>query len=199
MKVDLEKGLEDLKKLVAAIQPMDGGEWEQFSAIWQLVEYKRKTVLTTIGDTERHLYFVLDGVQRVFYTDDKDREATLVFTYPPSFGGVLNSFLLQKPSPYFFETLTPSVLLRTTFLQLNGLMEKHAVVEKLIRKGLAPVIHGLLERQVELQCFTAEEKFRALLKRSPHVLQLIPHKYLANYLGMDPTNFSKLMGSVRIE
>ena len=123
MKTGIEQGLHDLKKVVTAIQPIEGEEWDEFAAAWQWMECKRKTVLTSIGETERYLYFVLEGVQRVFYTDEQDREATLVFTYPPSFGGVLNSFLLQKPSPYFFETLTPSVLLRTSFQQLNGLME----------------------------------------------------------------------------
>jgi hypothetical protein len=59
-------------------------------------------------------------------------------------------------------------------------------------------LKGVLERQIELQCFSAEEKFKNLLKRSPHVLQLIPHKYLASYLGIDATTFSKLLGSVRI-
>jgi hypothetical protein len=37
-----------------------------------------------------------------------------------------------------------------------------------------------------------------LLKRSPHVLRLIPHKYLASYLGIDATTFSKLLGTIRL-
>jgi CRP-like cAMP-binding protein len=198
MKIDLEKGLSQLHQISSAIHPLNGSEWDAFSSVWQTLECKRKTVLTTVGETERYLYFVIDGIQRVYYTDEKEREATLVFMYPPSFAGVLNSFLLQKPSPYFFETLTPSVLLKTSFNQLNALMDQYPAIEKLIRKGLSQVINGLLERQVELQCFSAEEKFRSLLKRSPQVLQLISHKYLANYLGIDPTYFSKLMSSVRI-
>jgi len=56
----------------------------------------------------------------------------------------------------------------------------------------------VLERQVELLSFSAEEKFKTLLKRSPHVLQLIPHKYLASYLGIDASTFSKLLATVRI-
>ena len=58
---------------------------------------------------------------------------------------------------------------------------------------------GVLERQVELLKFSAEEKFRILLKRSPQVLQMIPHKYLASYLGIDASTFSKLLSSVRID
>ena len=59
-------------------------------------------------------------------------------------------------------------------------------------------VQGALARQTELQSSTAEQRFRALMARSPHLLQLVPHKYIANYLGMDATNFSKFLGSVRI-
>jgi hypothetical protein len=58
------------------------------------------------------------------------------------------------------------------------------------------VISGLEERLVEIQCFNSEDKLRSLLKRSPHILQLVPHKYLASYLGIDATNFSKMMGKI---
>lgn len=57
---------------------------------------------------------------------------------------------------------------------------------------------GELERLAELQCFSSEEKFKKLLTRSPHILNIVPLKYLANYLGIDPTNFSKLINRVII-
>lgn len=187
-----------LKKLATAIQPLDEVEWKAFESVWTPVTASRKEVLTAADDTEKYLYFVTKGMQRVFYLDDENREATLVFTYPPSFGGVLDSFLLQQSSKYYYETLTPSEFLRASYTDINNLMQQHRGVEALIRKGVTAATSGVLERLVELQCFTAEQRFRKLLQRSPHILQLIPHKYLANYLGMDPTNFSKLMNRIKI-
>ncbi|MGN6477032.1 MAG: Crp/Fnr family transcriptional regulator, partial [Flavipsychrobacter sp.] len=78
------------------------------------------------------------------------------------------------------------------------LMRKHRCIEAWILKALTFVLQGTLQRQVELMSFTAEEKFITLLKRSPHVLNLIPHKYLASYIGVDPATFSKLLGSVKL-
>lgn len=187
-----------LLELTTAIYPLQQHEWEAFMAVWHPATYARKEVLTATGDTEKFLYVVLEGVQRVFYLDESDREATLVFTYPPSFGGVLDSFLLQQPAKYFYETLSPSTFLRASYTDIAQLMQQHRGVEALIRKGVTLATSGILERLVELQCFSAEERFRSLLKRSPHILQWIPHKYLANYLGMDATNFSKLMNKVKI-
>ena len=180
------------------MHPLPKEVMEEFLSIWQPFSAKRKTVLTSVGDTEKHLYFVAEGVQRAYYITKEDKEATLVFTYAGSFSGVVDSFLLQSPSKYYLETITASSFLRTTFHQVEKLMQQHHSFETFIRKSLAFTLAGVLERQIELQCFSAEEKFKTLLKRSPHVLQMIPHKYLASYLGLDATTFSKLLGSVRL-
>ena len=190
--------LEALQKFVQSIHPLTGEEWEAFASGWQEVHYKRKTLLTAAGEVERRLYFVLEGVQRAFYLGNDKQEATIVFTYPHSFSGVADSFLLQRPSNYFLETITASHFLETNFQQVQQLMDKFHNIERLIRKATTVALMGALERQIELSCFSAAEKFTTLLKRSPHVLNIIPHKYLASYLGIDASTFSKLLATVRI-
>jgi CRP-like cAMP-binding protein len=187
-----------LRQLISQIEPFSETEWQAFSEIWTPFEAKRKELLTGAGEKEKHLYFVSEGVQRVFYLDDENREATIVFTYAPSFGGVLDSFLKQQPSRFFYETLTPSTFLRTSFTEFERLMSHFPAVEKMVRSGLTDTLAGVLERLVELQCYSSEERFKKLLQRSPHILHLVPHRYLANYIGIDPTNFSKLINKVKI-
>ena len=194
----VQQSLEHIRNLVQAIHPLTETEWQGLERIWTPVNYKRKEILTRAGEKEKHLYFVLEGIQRVVYYDEKGREATIVFTYPYSFGGVLDALMQQTPSMYFYETLSPSSFLRAPFFKLEELMYIHANINTMIRKGITAALSGVLERLTELQCFSSEEKFRKLLQRSPHILQMIPHKYLANYLGIDPSNFSKLINSVRI-
>lgn len=153
--------------------------------------------MTAAGDTERYVYLVLDGVQRAFYKDE-DKEATVVFSYAPSFSGVIDSFFLQQPSKFYLETLTHSRFLRIHYNDMNRLMQEHRSIETWVRKALMHTLAGTLERQVELMAFSAEEKFTTLLRRSPQVLNLIPHKYLASYIGVDPATFSKLLSKVRL-
>lgn len=187
-----------LQQFIDALCPLKEEEMEKFLAIWQPFECKRKTILTAAGETEKYLYYVLEGVQRAFYIGHEKHEATIVFTYAPSFSGVADSFLTQTPSNCFLETLTSSRFLRASYKQLDQLMNEYPAIQRMILQLTSFALKGVLERQIELQCFSAEEKFKTLLKRSPHVLQIIPHKYLASYLGIDATTFSKLLGSVRI-
>lgn len=198
MKLDLPAALAHLQATTRQVLSLPESAWEDFADIWQPVAAKRKTILTSEGTTEKYLYFVLEGVQRAYSLQEDGREATLVFTYPYSFSGVVDSLLLQQPSRYFLETLTPSSFLRTTFQQLDEVMLRHHAVERMIRLALSHTLAGVLVRQIELQSFSAEQRFRSLLKRSPHILQLVPHKYLASYLGLDATNFSKFLGTVRL-
>ncbi len=187
-----------LEKFILSIYPLPQAELDMFLSVWEPFTATRKTQLTRAGETERNLYFVTEGIQRVYYYDEQDREATIVFTYAPSFSGVADSFLTQTPSRFFAETLTPSSFLKTSFRQLDHLMKQYHEIERMVRLSSNYAFAGVLERMVEIQCFTAEEKFRTLLKRSPHLLNLIPHKYIASYLGIDATNFSKLLARVKI-
>ena len=187
-----------LRKFISSVYPLKETEMERFLESWQPFTCKRKTILTAAGETERYLYFVLQGVQRAFFVGNERQEATIVFTYPPSFSGVADSFLTQTPSKYFLETLTNGRFLKISYQKLNDLMNEFPVIQRMVLQLSAIALKGVLERQIELQCFSAEERFKTLMARSPHVLQIIPHKYLASYLGIDPTTFSKLLGSVRI-
>ncbi len=189
---------EHLHRFVSTIHPLTTVEWQRFSAIWQPGEAKRKTILTAKGETERTLYFITYGVQRAYYLTKEDKEATIVFTYPFSFSGVADSFLTQTPSNYFFETLTQSAFLKTTYTQVNALCLEFPNFARMLSIATAHALKGALQRQIELQTFSAEEKFTTLLKRSPQVLRLIPHKYLASYLGIDAATFSKMLATVRV-
>ncbi|WP_192821634.1 Crp/Fnr family transcriptional regulator [Rufibacter sp. LB8] len=190
--------LERLRLAVSGLYPLSEEDWAAFSALWKPFNAARKQPLTVAGDPEKYLYFILEGVQRIYALDEQEREATLTFTYPSNFGGVLDAFLLQKPSAYFYETLSASSFLRISYADLQPLAETSLAINAFLRSGLAHSLSGVLERLVELQAYSSEDKFRKLLTRSPHILQLVPHKYLANYLGIEATNFSKLLNKVKL-
>ena len=194
----MEEPLKLLHSVVQAIHPLDQTDWEVLSGIWKPFTARRKEIVTSAGETERYVYFVTDGVQRIYYLDDRNREATIAFTYKPSFGGIVDSALMEVPSRYYYETLTPSSFIRASYSEFKQVAYERPAIERMLRAGMTHTLSGILERLVEVQCFSSEDKFRNLLKRSPHILQLVPHKYLANYLGIDPTNFSKLVNKVRI-
>lgn len=189
---------EKLLNFVAMMNPLTKEEQHHFSAHWQPISFGKKQIITAAEEQEQYLYFVVSGVQRIYYLDDEGKEATLVFTYAPSFGGVLDSMMLKSPSRYYYETLTETEMLRLPTNKLFELTKQYYGIQQLVLKGLSAATSGIMLRLVELQCLSSEQRFRNLFQRSPHILQLVPQKYLANYLGIDATNFSKLMNKVKL-
>lgn len=189
--------IEEFKSFTDVFFPVGMESINSFLQNWNSIEFKRKEIITREGETENYLYYVIKGVQRA-YRVNGDKEYVIAFTYPPSFSGIPNSFLSQTPSKYYLETITESKFLRISYEKLNSCLESDWKLERLFRKITEQLLIGVLDRHYELQAHTIEERFKLFTERSPHLLGMVPHKYIASYLNIDPTNFSKLLGRIKI-
>jgi len=186
----------DFRKSMERFYKLGDKEWATFEAIWKPEEISKGVVLTRIGEVENHLYFVLEGVLRGFFTDGKV-DFTGGFSYEGDLSGIPDSFLNQTPSMYFLETLSPCKVLKTNYQRLQELYDASSEVERFGRIMVEKMLLGLNTRYIELQCMSVEERFKVFLNRSPHLLQKIPQKYLASYLNMAPETFSRLIRNVK--
>lgn len=158
--------------------------------------FKKGDFITFLGQTQKELYFVKSGVQ-MSYFDAENKTHVIAFTYYPNICAIPESFLFQKPSQYFLTCLTDSELEYITYEELQLLFDKSQPIERLFRKMTEAILAGILNRHIELHALSMEERFKTFCQRSPHLLHLVPHKYIASYLGIDPTNFSKLFNKVK--
>ena len=186
-----------MKEFLNRIHPVDDALMEEYLRHWKPYSVPKKTVMTAEGQTERYMYYVQEGIQKAFFLNGY-KEHIVAFTYPPSFCGALESFLTQSPSTYFLETITDSRFLRLSYDQHQQLMEQHRPIETLFRRATEVFLVGMMQRYYELMAFDIETRFRAFAARSPHLLNMVSQKDLASYLRIDATNFSKLLGSVKI-
>lgn len=158
--------------------------------------FKKGDFITVPGQVQKELYFVKSGVQMSFFDTD-NKTHVIAFTYSPNLCAIPESFSFQIPSKYFLTCLTDSELEYITFDELNKLFDKSQQLERLFRRMTEFVLAGMINRHIELHSLTIEERYKTFCQRSSHLLQLVPHKYIASYLGIDPTNFSKLFNSVK--
>jgi hypothetical protein len=77
-------------------------------------------------------------------------------------------------------------------------VENHREFETLLRKTLVGTLNGVVTRYHRIIALSMEERFRDIHEKQSQLINQIPHKDIANYLRMDPTNFSKLLNSIPI-
>lgn len=189
--------MELLKSFLSEIHDVNEAALLAYISEWKEFNVPKKRTMTAPGQVEKHLYFVVDGIQKSYYLH-KGKEHIIAFAYPPSFSGIPESFFTQRPSRYYLETLTESRFLRIPYERHMQLMNEHRAIETLFRKTMEIFLDGVIQRQHEIMALDMEDRFKIFVKRSPHLLQMIPQKDIASYLRIDPTNFSKLINRIRI-
>ena len=186
-----------MKAFLSQIYQVEDHILEDYISYWKPYELPKRTIMTAPGETERFMYYVIEGIQKSYYLSG-DKQHIIAFAYAPSFSGIPESFFTQTPSRYFLETITDSKFLRLPYKTHQNLMEQYRPIETLFRKATEQFLVGVIQRQHELMAFDIETRFKTFVARSPHLLNMVSQKDLASYLRMDATNFSKLMNSIRI-
>ncbi len=169
---------------------------EKLTDQWSdIITLKRNEFLTQKGEVHPYLYFVNAGSLRV-YIEDKDEEHTIRFGYQNSIVSPLDSFLSGNPTLYYIQALKNcelKVISREEFLNFINSEEEYKI---LWNTFLQDVVYQQLEREIDLITFTPHKRFERLFKRSPHLFQEVPHKYIASYLRMKPETLSRILKNI---
>ena len=171
--------------------------YEQLKAKMYLRSCIKGETLVQPGQIQQEIYFVTAGVQMSVY-EEENKLHVMAFTYAPEVCVLPDSFALQVPSKYRLICLTESAFECMRLSDVHSLFDGSREIERLFRKMTERILAGTIDRHLELKTTTIEERFKAFCNRSGHLLQLVPHKYLASYLNIDRTNFSKLFNTVKI-
>jgi len=155
------------------------------------VELKRNDFLMTKGQTESSLFFVLNGSMRIYFPNQED-EICVGFAYGSNLICSYPSFILNQPSEYYIQALAKTEMMAIDRSDFYSLFDSYRRVERAWRMLEEEALLGKIEREVEMLTFTPEERYHRLIKRSPHIFQIIPRKYIASYLRMTPETLSRI-------
>jgi CRP-like cAMP-binding protein len=187
----------DRYNFLSSIHPINKQEYEALLANLHVKLFKKGEHIIVAGQIQKQIYFIKSGVQ-MCHLDKDDKTHVIAFTYPPNLCALPESFSEQKPSKYYFTCITDSEMEYLTYDDLQRIYETHKNIETLFRKINEKLLSGIVNLHLEFRTLSIQERFTTFCRRSPQLLQQVPHKYIASYLGIDATNFSKLFNSVKI-
>jgi CRP-like cAMP-binding protein len=161
--------------------------------ISKLVIIKKNQDLQAIGHTCRTIYFIKKGVARIYYYKD-DIEITECFAFENAIIARVESLFTGKPSRKAIQMIEDSELIGINSPKLFEHYNKFPEIERLFRKIFESAYVDTVNRVESIQFHSAEERYNALLKDSPNVLQRVPLKYIASYLGITQVSLSRIRG-----
>ncbi len=170
---------------------LSDSDWAIIQPKWEEVSFTKGEFITREGQIEDYFYIVKNGVQRLYFNKEEN-EVCLGFSYNHSWSGGYESFITRKPSRMAIQALSNSQLFRISHPDLQKIYANCPIMERWGRLILEELLTMRATREMEMMSFTSEERYNMLLKRSKHLLQLVPQKHIASYLGMTPETFSRL-------
>lgn len=164
---------------------------QKLEELMVLKTLKARAALQEINTSCRTIYFVIDGIARIFYIKD-DTDITEYFAFPNDLIIRADSLFNGVPTRKGIETVTETTFVTIAAEPLFGLFHQHPTLEKLFNALIRKSYVETLQRLEQLQFHTAEERYRLLLATRPEIIQYIPLKHVASYLGITQVSLSRI-------
>jgi CRP-like cAMP-binding protein len=140
-------------------------------------------------------YFIKSGGLRIYFDKD-DRQITGWLAFENDFFTELNSFKSGQHTQFNIQAIERSILLTIEKRQMELLYKQFPLWQQFGRQiwenAFLKVINGILSYQT----MTAEERYLHMMKQSD-LLQRVPLKQLASYLGITQTSLSRLRKNIK--
>lgn len=185
----------ELKKFFNEYVQLPEEELDDVISKFKSKTIKKNEFVLQEGETCKDLIFVQKGCLRLYYIQE-DVEVSVWFALKHSSAIEIYSFISETPSNYFLQAIEETEILYLPKVALNKLYETHPKMQEMMRKFWEDVILHLLARFTALQKDTAEQRYLDLLEK-PELLQSIPQKYLASFIGVTPTSLSRIKKNIR--
>jgi CRP-like cAMP-binding protein len=157
----------------------------------RVLSIKKNRELQPIGHTCRTIYFINKGIARIFYYKN-ETDITESFSMENDIIVRVESLFKGIPSQKGIQILEDSEIIAIDAIKLFRLYDQFHDLERLFRLIFEESHVDLVQRLESLQFHTAEERYKLLLKKSPAILQRVPLKYIASYLGITQVSLSRI-------
>jgi CRP/FNR family transcriptional regulator, anaerobic regulatory protein len=161
----------------------------------ELVNVAKKEFLIKIGEVENHLYFVVDGLFRL-YLISNGKEICVDFAFKNQMMSSFLSFKFQKPSIINIQALSDSKVLKLHRSYIDEFNEISKNSERFTRETMELLYCQKLQREITFLTTSAEERYRRIADKQPELVKAIAVKDLATYLGIHPESLSRIRKKV---
>lgn len=151
-----------------------------------MLKIKKKTILLFKADACRYVYKTLSGCFKSYVVDAKGKEHILQFAPEEWFISDLDALINQKPSAIFIEAVEDTEYTRLSKEDFDTL-DKSEQNLKLVNNLIS-----LNNRLISLLSSTAEERFSVFKKTYPSLINRLPSKLIASYIGVTPEYLSEI-------
>lgn len=167
-------------------------EEKYLMALFEYKVIKAKDFLVQQGEVSKHSAFVLNGCLRGYTIDSNGFEHVLSFAPKDWWIADMYSLLSQKPGNLNIEAMVDTEVALISKINQDKMYEKVPKLERFFRIIIEKSLVAYQQRLNDNLSLTATERYMKFCKTYPQLINDIPQKQVAAYIGVTPEFLSKL-------
>lgn len=184
--------MKDLYNFLYTVSPIQENTWNEVKKLFTDHSLKKGEYFLQEGEVAKNFGFLKQGVVRAFYRNNEGVEYNKHFFTKNNMIGGYSSLVTQLPNTINQQALTDCDLLIGNYRKLTDLLDKHQDLERLLRKIAEYYFVDKEKREVEIVLLEANKRYAIFQREHPQLEQLIPQYHIASYLGITPTQLSRI-------
>jgi CRP-like cAMP-binding protein len=180
------------KKHIDKFAQVSTDEFDAIQKFFTIKNVAKKENLLEEGQICKHHYFVLDGLLRKFFINEKGIEQTTEFAIETWWMTDNIAYEHKTPSAFYIQAVEKSRILYITQDNQEKLVKAFPVMERYFRFIYQRAYAAAQMRVKYLFSLSKEAFYLQSVERYPEFAQRIPQYLLASFLGFTPEYLSEI-------
>nr|WP_299338627.1 Crp/Fnr family transcriptional regulator [Allomuricauda sp.] len=177
---------------IARYVTLSQDEKELIAAIIHITPIKRRQFIDQPGYISPYRNYIVKGAFRSFFLDKDGKEHTVQIAIEDWFVSDFYSYITRTPATLFVEALEDSTLLQMKYEDIEPLCGKIHALSEYFRVSTEKAFAYSRNRALSNLSMTAEERYLKLTSMYPGIVNRVPQRIIASYLGITPEFLSKI-------
>ena len=184
------------REIIQHYYPLSETAFQKINALVTQVEMPKKTIVYDTKQYEPKFYFIAKGSARVYIIDDDGNEVSYILFLEKDYLLSFDGYLYKKPSYEYIELLEDSILYELNTEDLKALYQTDLELANLGRALADQFAYATEQRFIDRLSLSATARYKKLIENHPEIVQRIPLKYIASYLGITQVSLSRIRSKI---
>ena len=184
--------MQQLLDYINKISPIEAGTFDVLQKAFNPLHLQKNDFFVKSGSYAQQIGFLKKGVVRALFLNQEGKEYTKQFFVAPCIIGAYSSLLTKQPTKIAQQALTHCEVLVTNYPQLEKRYDQFHDLERLGRKIAEQYFLEKEQKEIEMALLDADKRYLIMKERFPTIEKIVPQYYIASYLGITPTQLSRI-------
>ena len=180
------------KAYLDKISPLSLDALGELSRLFRPAILKKGDFFVREGAYAKQIGFLSNGIVRSFFLSPDGKEYSKQFFVGPAIIGSYASLITQQPNRVAQQALTDCEVMIADYHRVEASYDQYHDLERLARKIAEFYFVEKEQKEIEMALLDADKRYLMMRDRFPGIEAMIPQYYIASYLGISPTQLSRI-------